>query len=412
MLPLFLLAASALAQTPDPIRFPSGQVELAYLHQAGEGAVLLVLPAQPETAAEEWKTWAPIGASRKWHVAMPQFAHVADPGVKNLEAMVADLRKRFPLERSPVYLVGGGLASPSVFYAASRAPYLFTAALAIGGSPKPAIDSDRIYGANTVNTPVAWALSSDERTESAALRQRLTTAGFNLTVLEAPTVGSALDFLAKQLYTPVPRKIDCETGNPTMARCYWVRMTAFDPSLRNDALPSSRVNADSPASLEFGPFGYQPSKPGPGILIEWLPQGYKGPLQLNDRIIALSGKPVSDPRHYAELMSQVTDERPVSVTIERVVPKQKEPERMRLTTRYQLRKREEVTTARLQGEYLQDSNEILIVTRNVAGIELAIPQEWAGAKVNWNGNLAASPQNPGCYVLSLKEPGAARPCSQ
>lgn len=393
----------------ETVKFQAGQQELAYLHAPGESAVLVVLPSQPESAEAEMKNWAPIAASRKWRLIMPQFPSAADPGVKNLDAMVADLRKRYSLARTPVYLAGGGAASAAVFYAAARAPYLWTAAMAIGGSPMPAIDSDRLFAANTLNTPVGWALTPEERTASAAIRQRLTTAGYNLTVLEAPTIGQVLDFLARNTITGFPGKIDCETGNPAMAQCYWVRLTAFDPALRNDAIRSSRVNPDLPASLDLGGFGYQPTAPGPGVLVEWLPPNYTGALRLKDRIVALSGKPVVDGGHYVELMKEVKEERPVSITVERVTGKEKE--RFRLTTRYQLRQREEVITARVQAEFVPESREIVIISRAVAALELTIPEGWAPSTVNWNGNQMASPQSPGCLVLSLKEPGASRPCA-
>jgi pimeloyl-ACP methyl ester carboxylesterase len=393
------IAALAWCQAPEAVKFPAGSQELAYLSAPGEGAALVVLPAQPETAAEEIKNWAPIAASRKWRLVMPQFPAVADPGVKNLEAMAADLRQRYVLAKQPIYLAGGGIASAAVFYAAARAPHLWTAAIAIGGSPVPAIDSDRLFAGNTLNTPVGWALTAEERSASAAIRQRLTTAGYNLTVLEAPTIGQVLDFLARHSYTAFPPKIDCETGNPTLAQCYWAKLTAFNPALRNDAIRSSRVNPDLPASLDFGGFGYQVTAPGPGVVIEWLPPDYKGPLMLKDRIVALSGKPIADPRHYVELMREVKEERPVSVTIERVTGKEKE--RLRLTTHYRLRQREEVVTARVQAEWVPEAREIVIVSRAVAAIELTIPEGWAPSTVNWNGNPVASPQNPGRIMVSL-----------
>src|ERR1700752_2035298 len=109
-----------------------------------------------------------------------------------------------------------------------------------------------------------------------------------------------------------------------MSRCYWITPTQFDPSLRNDALPSTKIAPDAEASLEFGAFGFQVSKPGPGVVVEWLPPDYKGPLLLNDRITAFSGKAIADPKHYAELMSQITEEKPVAVTIERGTGKAKE----------------------------------------------------------------------------------------
>ena len=92
------------------------------------------------------------------------------------------------------------------------------------------------------------------------------------------------------------------------------------------------------------------------------------------------------------------------ITIER------DKEKIRLVTRYTLKKREEVITARIQGELAKDAKDIVIVSRTVASLQLTIPPEWAPATVNWNGNMVSTPQNAGCYILSLKQPGAIRPC--
>ncbi len=395
----------AWAQTPETLKFTSGQQELEYLHHPGSDAVLVVFGAP-----EEAKSWIPIAASRKWRLLMPKFPMAGDTGVRPLDAMVADARKRFSLDKVPVYLVGGGPASAAVFYAAARSPDTWSAALAIGGDARPAIDTDRLFAANTLNTPIAWALTAEEKIETAAIRQKLTGAGLNLTLLEAPTVGQALEFLAKQPYAAHPRKVDCETGNPALARCYWIRMTAFNPALINQAIRSSRVNPESTTSLDFGGFGYSSNKPGPGIVVEWLPPDYAGPLRLNDRLTHLSGRPIADPRHYLEMLAEVKEERPVAVTIER--KEGKELDRIRLTTRYRLKAREEVVTARVQAEYSAEAKEIVIVSRAVASLELTIPEGWAPAAVNWNGNQAANAQSAGCFLLSLEQPGASRPCGK
>ncbi|MBI3679718.1 MAG: hypothetical protein HY235_04915 [Acidobacteria bacterium] len=405
LLLVVLFAVCAFAQPPSPVKFSAFNTELSYLHAPGEPTgLLIVLPAQPENAKEEWAAWSPVAASRKWRLAMPLFPVAGDPGVKALEALVSDVRTRFAIPKTPAYLAGAGPAAASVFYSACRASYLWTAALAIGGTPKPAVDSDRLFAANTANLPVAWALSAEEKSAVEQFRHRLLSAGFNLHVMEAPTTSAALDFLAAHNYEPFPRKVDCETGNPALARCYWITPSAFDPNLHNDALRSSRVSPDIQASLDLGGFGYQLTRPGPGVLVEWLPPNYGGPLQLNDRIVALSGKPIADPRHYVELMREVTEEKPVAITIER------NKERIRLTTRYQLRKREEVLTARLQAEFNPESKEITVVSRAIAAIHITVPPQWVPATLNWNGTPIATFENPGCMVLSVKDPGTARPC--
>lgn len=404
---LHLLSAALLAQVPEPVKFTHAGKEYSYRYAPAKGdAILFVLPVQPENPATEWSTWSQIAAVRNWHIVMPASAAGGDAGVRILDAMVEDVRKRAELPKAAIYLLGAGPMTPMVIYAAARSPHTWTAALAIGGSPKAAIDTDRLFSANISLLPIAWAVTPDEKAAESASFDRLVTAGFRIERLESPTIIQATDFLAKNKHNPFPTKVDCETGNPAMARCYWVQPIDFDPALRNDALRSTRVPPDTPASLEFGGFGYKSDAPGPGILIEWLPDGYKGPLQLKDKIMALSGKTILDPKHYQELMSQVNEEKPVAVTIERA------KERIRLVTRYQLRKREEVVTARVQAEYFPDNKEILIVTRSVATMRVTVPPQWAPAMINWNGQQAASPHNAGCYQLSLKEGGASRPCTQ
>lgn len=382
-----------------------------YRHSAGsEPRALVVLAAAPESSDKEWENWRQIAATRQWHAMMPSFSPAGDGGVKSIEAMIESARRKPGLEKAAFYLIGAGPAAASVFYIAARAPYLWSAALAIGGTPKPAIDSDRLYAANTTLLPVGWAVSPEDKQATAAPRQKLITAGYNLHLMESPAIDTALDFLAKHLYSEFPRQIDCETGSPQVARCYWITPTDFDPSLRNDAIRSTRVPAEVYGSLDLGGFGYKPDAPGPGVLVEFLPPKYEGPLQLQDRIVALSGKPIADARHYLELMSQVTEERPVQVTIERLVEKKKE--RIRVLSRYQLPRRQEVITARLQAHYNPEAREIVIISRTVAALDITVPPHWVPSTINWNGDLAASPENAGCYHLSKKEPGNAKPCEK
>lgn len=389
----------------------AGAQERPYRHSPGapDAPLMVLLPNTLETVDTEFKTWSQIAASRKWHLVVPAFALPGDVGLKQLETWVPEVRAALKLEKSPCYLVGAGQAAALVFYAAARVPHLWTAAVAVSGSPKPAIDSDRIFGANTRNLPVAWAVTPEERAGSDALRGKMVAAGYNLTLLESATIEQLLDFLSKHQFVAYPPNIDCETGNPQLARCYWITVTAFDPALRNDAIRSTRVAPDNlGASLDFGGFGFKTNAPGPGLVVEYLPENYSGPLKLNDRIVALSGKQIIDAKHYMELMSQVTEERPVSVTIERV--EKKEKDRIRLTTYYKLRKREEVITARLQASYSPEAKEITIISRAVAELQIRVPEQWVPAAITWNGNQMAAPVSPGCLVLSLKQPGAARPC--
>jgi len=409
MLLLWFASLSLLAQTPPPAKLTLGTAEVSYLYAPGKAeGVLVVLPNQIEKPDTEWKSWSEIAASRGWHLVMPVTASGGDGAAKILDAIVTEVRAKHKLSNAPFYLVGAGPLSPMVMYVICRAPHIFSAGLAIGGSAKPAVDTDRLFAANTSLVPVGWALTAEERAEQGPVYQKMQTRGFRLEILESPTILQALNWLSKHPYTQHPLKVDCETGNPSMARCYWIQPTEFDPALRNDALPSSRVSPEMTASLDFGGFGYSANKPGPGVVVEFLPEDYKGPLKLGDRLVALSGKNIADPKHYVEMMSEVKEEKPVAVTIERMEGKEKD--RIRLVTRYVLRKREEVITTRIQAEYLMDAKEIVIITRTVAALRVTVPEAWAPATINWNGQQVATPHNAGCYLLSLKEGGASKPC--
>jgi hypothetical protein len=51
---------------------------------------------------------------------------------------------------------------PLVFYAIARIPDRWAAGVALGGSPKGAIDTNRVFAVNFTDTPVLWA-SNGER---------------------------------------------------------------------------------------------------------------------------------------------------------------------------------------------------------------------------------------------------------
>src|SRR5262249_5013663 len=154
------------------------------------------------------------------------------------------------------------------------------------------------------------------------------------------------------------------------ARCYWVQLTKFDAAERNDVLPSTRIAGGSGASLELGGFGFKLDDPGPGILVGYLADKYNGPLKLNDRIVALDGRPIENARQYQALMEKVNEERPVVVTIQRG------KERIRQETRIQLPPRDAGITARVRAEYIAADKEIQIVSRTATEMRVTIPPEW------------------------------------
>jgi hypothetical protein len=217
-------------------------------------------------------------------------------------------------------------------------------------------------------------------------------------------VNEAFDWLARHRHEPFPPKIDCETGSAEFARCYWVEMTRFNPSLRNDVLTSTRVSPGSGAYLDLGGFGYDPLAPGPGVLVGWLPEGYKGPLRLGDRIVSLGGREIPDGRAYAEMMDALKEEKATAVIVLR------DGKRQRIETRTRLPERAEVFTVRVQAEFLTAFNEIQVISRGVAEMRLQVPAAWTPCGVNWNGASLGKIETAGCYVLAADS--SLRGCSQ
>jgi len=321
-----------------------------------------------------------------WSVLPVPEAGPSDATAKALRAAV---------KGGPTYLVGAGASAAAVFYLAARVPDLWAAALAVEGSPRVAIDTNRLFAGNTELVPVLWVTSSKEPPAMP---------GYNLE-RRAPneiTVGQALEWLAGHRRDEYPAKVDCETGNVELAQCYWVEMTKLDFARRNDVLGTTRVKPGSGASLALGEFGFSLSAPGPGVLVSWLPENYRGPLKLGDRIVAVGGKQMADGRAYLEYMDSVNEGKPVVVTVQRG------KERQRVETRIVLPKREEALTARVRAEFFSDTREVLIISRGVAELRLRLPRYWVPCPINWNGTAAGTADGPGCWAVT--EGGQARRC--
>lgn len=408
-----LLSPVLIAQETLEAKLPVGGGELRYLYSAATPAtepapLLIVLPgalADRAAARNLFLQWKELANARRWHCVEPLLESASDPGVKALEAIVSDAGNKLGgVDRERVYLVGQGGSSSEVFYTISRVPDLWAAALAIQGNPGAAIDSNRLFGANTRNVPLLWIANGDD---VAPFREKLQATEFNFETRPAAKTEEVFDWLASHRRPAFPAGIDCETSSPAFARCYWIEMTKFDPRKRNDVLKSSRAVAGSGASLAFGGFGFNPSASGPGILVEWLPDRYQGALKLSDRILSVGGRQLNDAREYIRLMDEAKEEKPVAVVVQRG------KERVRLETRIVLPKRDEVVTARLQATYIPAQKEVQIITRGVVQMRVTIPPDWVPASLSWNGSDLVKADASGCWMLSQeKDPPEASRCGQ
>ena len=395
-----IAAAWGAQESPKEAKVALGGAELRYLYAtagAGNAPLLFLLPGSMDdpTVQKLFAQWQPMAAARGWNLAMPVVAGVSDQAVKALEAVLADAKKRLPgMDEDRIYLAGLGASTPEVFYTLSREPDLWAAGLAIQGSPGPAINSFRLFGANNREAPLLWIAPA---AEADMFREKLAAVEFNYETRPEAKVNEVFEWLAKHRRAAFPLTVDCETGNPAFARCYWIEMTKFDPGKRNDVLKSTRVMPGSGAAMAIGPFGFDPLAEGPGALVGWLPAHYQGPLKLNDRIVSVAGKEMRDGREYTRFMDTLEDEKPVAILVQRG------KERVRLETRIVLPKREEAITARIQGRYLPDQKELLIISRAVTQARVRIPAEWTPVSVSWNGLDVMKAESAGCWVLSLEK---------
>jgi hypothetical protein len=372
-------------------------VLLAGAAWGAEPAPLLVLLGP---AAEPWQA---VAAQRGWDLVALGEAAPTDLTVQRIADAVAQAAKGRVIDPDRTYVAGLGASAAAAFYAVSRRPDLWTGALAAGDDIDPAIETNRLFGTNAQLIPILWLVSPQAQDAAQAVLVKLRAKGFDVELRTATTtVEQAFDWLAGHKRFPYPPKIDCETGAPAFARCYWLEITKFDPAARNDVLLSSRVPPGPGAYLAFGPFGYDKNADGPGVLVGWLPPNYSGPLELGDRILSVGGTSLADAHAYIRYMAGQRDERGIGVIIERG------KKRERLETRIALAQRGESFTGRVKAEYLQDAHELLVITRGVAGLRLDLPSFWVPCTINWNGNDAGSASAAGCWLLSAGFP--AEPC--
>jgi hypothetical protein len=354
------------------------------------------------------KVWQAVCQERGWQFLEPQSdtaGKSADQRIKALAGEVEGAEKRLAVDPNRVYLAAQGGSVSTLFYVAARMPDLWAAAVATGGSPRAAIDSNRLFAANTANLPVLWLFASKDEEP---LGKKLQSAGFNLEWRELATVKPAeiFEWLAAHQRDPFPTKADCETGSPLFTHCYWVEVTKFDPAESNDVLDSTRVAPlGSGAVLAIGPFGYNPAEPGPGVLVASLPDKYAGPLKLNDRILELGGKELKNGAEFAQILYHATEEKPVVAMVQRG------KEKMRLETKIEIAPRAEPVTARVRAQYLPDLQEVEVISRAITQMKMTLPESWLPVKITWNGTEVAHATAAGCWLLDeQKELLTAKRC--
>jgi predicted esterase len=385
-----LLACGAAAQSPKP-------------------AIALVDPAD----ATQWRKWT---QELGWQLIVPTVPNGANADVR-AEAVAATVQaaiKDGGADPAHIYLAGRAEAAAAVFYAISRVPDLWAAGLALGGSPKPALDTGRIFSANFTDTPVLWISDkpSDGPSDGAGdseLAAKLKSAGLNLEWRSAKSVSIAQVFatLLQHARKEFPDTADCETNAPKFAHCYWMEPTKFDVAERNEVLPLSRIALGSGALLDLGEFGYKLDDPGPGVLVSVLPKDYSGPLKIGDRLIELDGQPIADARDYAGRMNKMYAEKRMAGLVQRG------KEKLRFETRVILPSSDAFATARVQGKHDPEDKTIRIISRSVTELRVTIPQEWVPADLYWNGVSVEDLSKPGCYLLTIdQELLNAAPCTK
>ncbi len=344
--------------------------------------------------APQWQTW--VGDLGWKVITPPASASEIDARVKALDAAVRDAIREGGVDPGRIYLAGRGAGTASLFYTIARVPDLWAAAVALGGSPEAAVTTGRIFAVNFTNVPVLWIGPGPGEPELAG---KLKKAGVNLEWRASAGITNAavFEWLAGHRRDEFPAAIDCETNSPSFGRCYWIQMTKFDPGERNDVLPTTRVDPGSGASLNLGNFGFKPDDPGPGLLVSFLGEKYDGPLRMGDRIMALDGKPIENPRQYAETMNRQVENRAVTVMVERG------KDRIRLETSIVVPRRDPAVTARVQARFDPVSRVIEIVSRVVMEMRVTVPEHWVPGGLNWNGLAIEAIDKPGCILLKIEK---------
>jgi hypothetical protein len=378
------------------------------------GGALAAQPAQPPKPvpaialvdSSDAPQWQSLLEGTGWQVISAPLAADAniDQRVQALALKVAEAVKAGKVDLKRIYVAGRGDSSSLVFYAIARIPDRWTAGVAVGGSPKGALDTNRVFTANFTDTPVLWASNGPNDADYA---NRLKLAGLNLEWHTSAALNNqaVLQWMAAHVRADYPLAVDCETNSPAFASCYWVQPAKFDPAERNDVLPMTLIPADAGSALDLGGFGYRADDPGPGVTVAFLPEKYRDPLRVGDVLEALDGKPIENARQLMQIMEKADATRNAVVMVRRG------KDRIRIETRIVVPRREPVITARVKAEYLPDDHQIVLISRAITEMRVTIPAEWLPADLLWNGLTLENVKAGGCYTLKLeKELLHAGPC--
>src|SRR5215472_3104243 len=197
----FAIAAQELPKAAPPqeatVQLSGAAIKYLYFAASAGRPLIVFLPDGMEDASTKkvFDQWQPIAASAGWSLVVPQAAGISDPVVKAFEAVLTDAKKRIPgVDETRVYLIGQSASTPEVFYTVSHAPDLWAAALAIQGSPGAAIQSFRLFGANTHEVPTLWIAPA---AEVDLYSHKLEAAGFRYETRPEANVQQVFEWLAK-----------------------------------------------------------------------------------------------------------------------------------------------------------------------------------------------------------------------
>ena len=422
LLPAAALAPPAFGQDTEPplTRRVSVESEEAYYFftTAGDNSprpLLVVVPSDVDPARGQalssWKQMEIPLASSGWRLLIPSSPKLplwSDWGALAVREMIEEESRRGGIDASRIYLLGVGGGTPAAFSLVSRLSDIWAAAVAVNGAPKLAIDAGNLFAANAASVPFLWVAGAETQQHSQSVIAKLKAVHFpvNITTVENLNLGQVLSTFETRRKDLTPATVDFETDSPLFTRCYWVEIAALDLTQRNDVLGQSRVKPGSGAGLSIGPFGYNAAAPGPGVVVGWLPEKYSGPLKLNDRIVSIRGKEVSNAYEYQTMMDSEEQPSEVSIMVER------DGKRSRTEGRIVLPSRVIPPSARVKAEKIESPPGIQVISRGVSRLRLHVPKGWAPTPVNWNGVVETNVENDGCWELTLNPDAKAVACPQ